>query len=284
MNYRHAFHAGNFADVFKHAILARIIDYLKRKEGAFRVIDTHAGRGEYELSSQESARTGEWISGIGRLLEADLPPAVSDLLAPYLSTIERINGRLELYPGSPLVARRLLRKQDRLSAWELHEEDEKALAGLFEGDYQVRVSRLDGWLVPGAHLPPKEKRGVVLIDPPFEVPGEFDRIAEALVKAHRRWPGGTVMAWYPLKHETAVSDFIATLAEIDLPKLMRCELWLRPPAGGPAFRGCGAIIKNPPFVLYEELETLLPALAKILGGSHEPGCRVDRISGESPHS
>src|SRR5690606_20469670 len=176
MNYRHAYHAGNFADVVKHVVVARLIEYLKLKDKAFRVLDTHAGIGLYDLSSPEAQKTGEWRGGIGRLVRAPLPPTVATLLAPYPDAVRSVNGEgtVERYPGSPLLTRHLLRRQDRLSAIELHPEDAHRLKALFHGDFQTRVMQLDGWLALGAHLPPKEKRGLVLVDPPFEQEGEFD--------------------------------------------------------------------------------------------------------------
>ena len=168
MNYRHAYHAGNFADVVKHAALSRLVEYLKLKDKAFRVVDTHAGIGLYDLSSDEAQKTGEWLGGIGKLLQAGLSAQAKPLLQPYLDAIGAANpqGGMQRYPGSPLIVRHLLRPQDRLSAIELHPQDFQTLKALFAGDFQVRTMELDGWLALGAHLPPKEKRGLVLVDPP----------------------------------------------------------------------------------------------------------------------
>ncbi|TIR04585.1 23S rRNA (adenine(2030)-N(6))-methyltransferase RlmJ, partial [Mesorhizobium sp.] len=168
MNYRHAYHSGNFADVVKHAVLSRLVEYLKQKDKAFRVIDTHAGIGRYDLASVEAGKTGEWQGGIGRLSEAALEPRTAALLQPYLEAVrlENPDGGLRRYPGSPLIVRHLLRQQDRLTAIELHSEDAARLKAVFAGDIQTRVIELDGWLALGAHLPPKEKRGLVLVDPP----------------------------------------------------------------------------------------------------------------------
>ncbi|MGI9400249.1 MAG: 23S rRNA (adenine(2030)-N(6))-methyltransferase RlmJ [Rhizobiaceae bacterium] len=281
MNYRHAYHAGNFADVFKHIILTRVIEYLKRKDGAFRVYDTHAGTGIYDLASPETARTGEWISGIGRLIEVQPGNELADLIGPYLEIVAnyRDGDLLTAYPGSPMIARKLLRKQDRLSLYELHPEDSKKLAAEFAGDYQVRVNQLDGWLVPGAHLPPKEKRGMVLIDPPFEEKGDFGRLATAFEKSHRRWPGGTILAWYPLKHQKAVSGFVDGLKKSNIEKLLRIEFWLEPERTEVKFRGCGLIIKNPPYTLAGELKVILPFLCENLG-TGEAGFRVEQLTDE----
>jgi 23S rRNA (adenine2030-N6)-methyltransferase len=277
MNYRHAFHAGNFADVFKHAVLTRVIEYLKRKDGAFRIHDTHAGRGQYALSSVEAARTGEWIDGIGRVAKADLPAKAADLLQPYLDAVGS-GDPPEAYPGSPLIARRLIRKQDRMSLCELHPEDYEALSALFAGDFQTRVNRLDGWLVAGAHLPPKEARGVVLVDPPFEQVGDFHRIADAMVKAHRRWPGGTVLAWYPVKDPKEVDRFVANLRKSALPDLLRAELRIGVVSPQSGLAACGLIVKNPPYVLSDELRLILPALTKIMARDGEAGWKVEPLS------
>lgn len=184
MNYRHIYHAGNFADVLKHVVLTRLIRYMQKKDGGFRVLDTHAGIGLYDLSSEEAQKTGEWLDGIGKLMEAELGPHVSELLEPYLSAIRELNpeGGIRFYPGSPKLARMLFRPQDRLSAMELHPEDYVRLHRLFEGDHHARITELDGWLALGAHLPPKEKRGIVLVDPPFEEEDEYQRLAEGLEK------------------------------------------------------------------------------------------------------
>ena len=267
MNYRHAFHAGNFADVLKHVVLTRIVEYMKRKPGAFRVIDTHAGIGLYDLSGEEAQRTGEWRDGIGRLMEATLPDDARMLLAPYLDTVRAQNpeGGMRFYPGSPLVARGLLRSIDRLTAIELHPQDAQLLKTHLAGDWQARVIELDGWLALGAHLPPKEKRGLVLVDPPFEKPGEFDRLVDGLLKAHRRWRGGVYGLWYPLKDRAQVEYFRQRLRETGIPAIFDIVLELRPPSTEPRLDGCGMVVVNPPFVLEEEMAVLLPALRKALG-------------------
>lgn len=267
MNYRHAYHAGNFADVMKHAALARIVEYLKQKDKAFRVIDTHAGLGVYDLSSAEAQKTGEWRGGIGRLLEATLPAGAQTLLAPYLDAVRAANpeGGMRRYPGSPAIVRHLLRPQDRLTAIELHPADAAALKARFAGDFQTRVIELDGWLALGAHLPPKEKRGLVLVDPPFEEAGEFDRLAEGLKKAWRRWPGGIYALWYPIKDRKAVEAFRRELAGAGIPKILDLSLEVRPPSAEPRFDGSGLVVVNPPYPLEAEMRTLLPVLAEVVG-------------------
>lgn len=201
MNYRHAYHAGNFAEVVKHAILARVVAHLREKPAAFRLLDTHAGAGLTELAGPEASRTGEWRDGIGRLCAASLDPGVRALLAPYLDAVEGANpgGQLAAYPGSPVLARSWLRPQDRLVACELEPGAAGALRRRMHGDPRVKAVTIDGWTALNAYLPPKERRGAVLIDPPFEDPGEFTRSAEGLARAHRKWATGIYLAWYPIK-------------------------------------------------------------------------------------
>ena len=201
MNYRHAFHAGSFADVFKHAVLCRILHYLRDKPAAFRVIDTHAGAGLYDLTGPEASRGGEWHDGIERLLAAQLPQPVAALLAPYLEVIGALNerGRLKLYPGSPAIARAWLRPQDRLIACELEPQAATALAGHLRGDTRIKTLEIDGWTALSAYVPPPERRGLVLVDPPFEEDGDFHRLSHGLAAAHRKWATGIYALWYPIK-------------------------------------------------------------------------------------
>lgn len=266
MNYRHAYHAGNFADVVKHLVLARIVEYLKRKPGAFRVIDTHAGPGFYDLSSPEAQKTGEWRGGIGRLLEAELPSEAAALAAPYLDAVRSFNRGhpFRFYPGSPVLVRQLLRGADRLTAIELHPGDAFALRTRFSGDWQARVIELNGWLALGAHVPPKEKRGLVLVDPPFEQPGEFERLAEGLARAHRRWRGGSYALWYPIKDLRAVERFREALRDTGIPAMLDIAFEIRQPSPEPRFDGSGMVVVNPPYMLEDELKTLLPALHRVL--------------------
>jgi len=281
MNYRHAFHAGNFADVVKHIILTRLIEYMKKKPGAFRVIDTHAGIGRYDLTSSEAQRSPEWVGGIGKLIEADLPAKAKELVAPYLDVVKAENpGKLKTYPGSPWLARQLFRPQDRLEALELHPEDGWTLSKLFAGDIQARIITLDGWLALNAHLPPKEKRGLVLVDPPFEQPGEFDRLVDGLIKGHRKFATGVFALWYPLKDTRALHDFISALRSTGIPKMLRAEVIIRPSTNPPTLHGSGMIIVNPPFTLEAELRVLLPALARLFGDEGQGRHKLEWIAEE----
>jgi len=283
VNYRHAYHAGNFADVVKHAVLARLVEYLKQKDKAFRVIDTHAGIGLYDLSSEEAQKTGEWQGGIGRLLDATVAPEAAKLLAPYLEAVHAADpdGSLSAYPGSPLIARRLLRRQDRLSAIELHPQDVQALKAVFADDFQVRVTELDGWLALGAHLPPKEKRGLVLVDPPFEQEGEFERLVDGLQRAHKRWPGGIYALWYPIKDRQSVGAFREALAGCGIAKILDIRFEIRRPSREPRLDGTGMIVVNPPYTLETELRIMLPALHALLTEEKGAHWSMEWLAGEA---
>src|SRR5207344_721439 len=201
MNYRHAYHAGNFADVLKHVVLALVIEYMKRKAAPFRVIDVHGGAGRYALTSVEADKTGEWQGGIGRLLGPDarpLPPDVARHLQPYLDAVRRENAgaALDVYPGSPAIALRLMRAQDTLIANELHPEERAHLTAAIGADRRAKVMALDAWVALKSLLPPKERRGIVLIDPPFEEARELDRMVEGLAQGLQRFATGIYLAWY----------------------------------------------------------------------------------------
>lgn len=271
MNYRHAYHAGNFADVLKHLVLTLVIEHLKQKPAPFRVIDTHAGTGLYDLTSIESQKTGEWLSGIARILAEPFAPEVAEILAPYLACIQSGNpdGALSRYPGSPLIARSLLRENDVLVVNELHPQDHAELAGLFARDTQTKVLHLDGWIALKSLLPPKERRGVILVDPPFEEAGELDRLVAGLKDVQRRFATGTVILWYPIKSPGALDRFYAAIAALNLDKILVTELFIRPPTDPGMLNGTGLVIFNPPFTLAAKLRTALPALTSRLAA--EPG-------------
>ena len=263
MNYQHAFHAGNFADVHKHAVLARILSYLKAKPAALRVIDTHAGAGRYDLHGAQATRGGEWQDGIGRLLGRPLPDALRTLLEPYLDVVQNLNpgGRLRVYPGSPLIALALIRPQDRLIACELEPRAAAALEGVLR-DRRAKVLALDGWTALSAYVPPKERRGVVLVDPPFEDGTDFTRLSSALAAAHRKWPTGIYMLWYPIKERDAPDALARRLRKLAIPGVLRCEITMGPPRADAGLVGSGLIVINPPFKLAADLKVLLPALAE----------------------
>jgi 23S rRNA (adenine2030-N6)-methyltransferase len=281
MNYRHVYHAGNFADVLKHLVLTLVLEYLKQKPSPFRVIDTHAGIGLYDLASVEAQKTGEWRHGIGRLLAAsDVPASVTAILAPYLSLVRAENapGDLTRYPGSPLLARRLLRTEDRLVANELHPEDCAALRRLFSRDAQTKVLELDAWIALKSLLPPKERRGVVLVDPPFEQPRELDRLLDGLVEATHRFATGIFLLWYPIKDPAPVAAFHRRARGLDLPKVLVVEQMIRGADDPQRLNGCGLLIVNAPYALAPALNAVLPFLAPLLAQGPGSGWRVDTFS------
>jgi len=277
MNYRHAYHAGNFADVVKHATLVRILLHLGEKATAFRVIDTHAGAGLYDLASAAASRTGEWREGIARLRAAAMPADIQPLVAPYLAAVAAVNpaNALTRYPGSPLIALHLMRPQDRLVACELEPHAAAALAANLRRDARARPVAIDGFMALKAYVPPKERRGVVLIDPPYEAKDEFARLAEALVAAHRKWPTGVFVLWYPITDRAGSDRLAATLHRSNIPKILRAELALPPVEAGKRLAGTGLIIVNPPWRLADELARILPALGAALAPSSDPGVKVD---------
>lgn len=283
MNYRHIYHAGNFADVLKHAVLALIVEHLKLKDAPFRVVDTHAGTGLYDLASDEAQKTGEWRDGIGRILAAESPASIVAILAPYLDVIRAENDGgdgIVRYPGSPLIARRLMRRGDSLVVNEAHPDDAERLAALFAKDRQAKVLALDGWTALKALLPPKERRGLVLIDPPFEEPGEFKRLVHGLVEAHRRFATGTVMLWYPAKDVRTVQTFLRDVAALGIPKLLSAELFVDTPHADSGMVGTGLVILNPPFTLEAKLKDLLPYLATTLARTEGAESRLAWLAGE----
>jgi 23S rRNA (adenine2030-N6)-methyltransferase len=272
MNYRHAFHAGGFADVIKHLVLVRILSYLQEKPAAFRLIDTHAGAGVYDLTSDEARRGGEWLTGIARLMQARFSEAAGPLVAPYLDIVRAFNPPRDLrtYPGSPLIARALLRPQDRLTACEVEPKARKRLIDALRHDPQARVVDLDGWMALPAFVPPNERRGLVLVDPPYEQKDEFERMAEGFAQAFAKWPTGSYLLWYPVKSRRATDALARHVAETAAAaaqpgKCLRLEFSVAPQTAENGLTSAGLLIVNPPWKLAGELKTILPELEKPLG-------------------
>lgn len=266
MNYRHAYHAGNFADVLKHVILARVITYMKLKPQPFRVIDLHAGAGCYDLAGVEAGKTGEWHDGIGRLMNADLPDDVAALLAPYIDTVSALNapGELNDYPGSPLIARALMRDIDTLVANELHPEEVALLKSTLRRS-NCTITTLDAWTAIKSLLPPQERRGVVLIDPPFEKSDEFDRLVDALRDGLQRFANGVYIVWYPIKNAAAADRLVARAGQLGCTKLLDVRLRIGEVFPGLGLTETGVLLINPPFSLQGELSAVLPELVACLG-------------------
>src|ERR1700710_610161 len=272
MNYRHAFHAGGFADVIKHIVLVRILTHLQEKPAGFRVIDSHAGAGVYDLTGEEARRGGEWLTGIARIMQARFSESTAPLLKPYLDIIRTFNPQRDLvaYPGSPLIARALLRPQDRLGACEGEPKARQGLIQALRRDRQGRVVALDGWVALPAFVPPKERRGLVLIDPSFEQKDEFERLASGFAQAFAKWPTGSYLLWYPVKSRRATDSLARHVTEVvsagtSPGKCLRLEFRVAPQTADAALASAGLLIVNPPWTLAGELRAMLPELEKPLG-------------------
>jgi 23S rRNA (adenine2030-N6)-methyltransferase len=274
MNYRHAFHAGNFADVFKHTLLIGLLEALRAKPAAFCYVDTHAGRGLYDLRGEQAVRTREAADGVQRLLAAgELPAALRD----YLDRIRAINpeGEIAHYPGSPLLARALLREQDRAILCELQEDEAVAMRTALHGDARCAIHHRDGYAALKALLPPPQKRGLVLIDPPFEAQaGEYAAIEKALEAAFRRWPNAIYAVWYPIKRREAIAPFHRWLRGVHAEVLV-AELLIRPDHSPLRLNGCGAAIVNPPWQFDRAVEAWLPTAQRLLAADPGAGSRVE---------
>jgi 23S rRNA (adenine2030-N6)-methyltransferase len=269
VNYRHAFHAGNFADLLKHALLVRLVRALQRKETGFLFVDTHAGRGRYDLSlageGDTRARRPEWPDGIGRLWErGDLPGALRDYLE-VARRFDRGRGNLtaepRFYPGSPRIVRAIARPQDRLELWEKHPAECAALRAEFEGERRVSVHEADGSGAMRACLPPPERRALVLIDPPYEAPGEWRAVSAALAQGLGRFPGGAYAVWYPLTERARAEGLLESIGRLGAPSLA-AELLVGP--GLPGLGGCGVAVVNPPWKFDGEAESILGYLCSVL--------------------
>jgi 23S rRNA (adenine2030-N6)-methyltransferase len=272
MNYRHSFHAGNFADVLKHAALIGMLDALQAKPAALCYVDTHAARGLYDLRGEQALKTQEHADGVQRLLHA---PALPMALQRYVDIVHEFQPPGErdvvLYPGSPLIARRLMREQDRAVLCELHEEEATALRKALGGDARCALHQRDGYAAMKALLPPAQKRGLVLIDPPFEAQaGEFVQIQDALANAFMRWPNATYAIWYPIKLRETILPFHRWLhRNAGSADVLVAELLLHPDNSGLRLNGCGLAIINPPWKFDRALQEWLPALKELVAqGPH----------------
>lgn len=270
--YRHLFHAGKFADVFKHALLTRLLLLLARKDKPFLYLDTHAGTGLYDLSHPWARKLAEYEDGIARLWRRrDIP----ELLRPYVEAVHADNpgGDLRFYPGSPRIARRFLRAGDRMALSELNRDDCAKLASLFEHDKQVVVRCMDGYQALKAFLPPKERRGLVLVDSSFDRSGEFARLTEGLALSHKRFATGVYALWYPLMEPTALHAFERGIRATEIRKILQLEFSVLPESWTVSLRGCGLLVVNPPHGFAAEAKSLLEWLRPVLaeGGVSSPG-------------
>ena len=277
MNYRHAFHAGNFADVFKHAVLLALLDALTTKDKPLCHLDAHAGAGRYSLDDPQAQKTGEWHEGIGRLFDLPQPPPP---LRRYVDAIRACNpdGALRVYPGSPLLAANALRSNDRLVLCELQDDEAAALRALFRNDARAHVHVRDGYAAMKALLPPVERRGLVLIDPPFEQQAQEFRVIEAaLVAAHARWPTGAYAVWYPIKQRAAIRPFERWLGARGWRDVLLAELLVRADDSPLRLNGCGIAIVNAPWQFDVALAAMLPALKSTLSQGHGASHRLQRL-------
>jgi len=281
VKYRHACHAGNFADVVKHVVLVAALMRLAEKERPLFLLETHAGRGRYDLTAKAGA--AEAAAGILRLAAAE-PPAPSAAIARYLAIVRQFNrsgAPPACYPGSPLIAAALLRPQDRAAFCEIVATEAELLRGEFRRDARVGVHCRDGFEALKALLPPREKRGLVLIDPPYEETGaDFARVAAALAQASARWPQGTFIAWYPIKQGVVAARFHRQLAQAGVERLLAAELCIHPDDSRAGLNGSGLVIVNPPYRLDQDLEAALPALHRVLSPAGAGRTRVAVIAGE----
>ena len=280
MNYRHGFHAGNFADVLKHALLARLLSHFMRKNARFRVLDTHAGEGAYDLFSEEAERTGEWRGGVGRLADlSGAAPEARDLLAPYIDALGPfVDGRPRIYPGSPLLAQGFLGEHDRAIFCELREDAFAALRRRFARDKRIKTINLDGYTAAGAFVPPVERRGLVLIDPPFEQPNEFRAMFNAFRAAYRKWPTGVYVLWHPVKDLAQTKSFVESFREAGIRRVLRIELCVG--GTGERLNRAGLVVVNPPFGFEADARAMLPFLAERLAQGPGAGFVVEEVAGE----
>ncbi|OGT35528.1 MAG: hypothetical protein A3F11_11485 [Gammaproteobacteria bacterium RIFCSPHIGHO2_12_FULL_37_14] len=268
MNYHHSYHAGNFADVVKHVILIELITFLKKKSAAFCYIDTHAGSGYHDLFAEFAAKNKEYLNGIEKIIQQPDPPS---FITNYLHCIQKINNQLthtsdssqRFYPGSSMIAQYFMRPQDRMITCELQPQVYQSLKTVFFNNQQVATHHLDGYLALKAFIPPREQRGLVLIDPPYENPDEFKQIAQSLPLVFKRWQNGILMIWYPIKNEHQVTRFLRTIKQaIEQPVLIN-ELTIYADLSQ-HLNGCGVIIINPPWSFDQSMNKILPWLWKTL--------------------
>ena len=278
MNYRHEFHAGNFADVLKHVFLARILLYLRRKEKPFRFIDSHAGAGLYDLTGPEAARSNEARDGIARLLEGADLGAAAELLAPYLEAV-RAAGAPQFYPGSPLIAQKFLRAQDKAIFCEMLPQAAERLRRSLGRDLRTKAIEIDGYQGLKAFVPPPERRGLVLIDPPYERRDEYERVFDTLGACLSKWAGGIFMIWQPVKEPDVVDSFCRAVADL-APESLRVDLQVEAPAPGRPLARTGLVIVNPPYVLEDEARNILPVLTRLLARGPEAKFSLQHFGGE----
>lgn len=279
LSYRHAFHAGNFADVLKHLVLIQVIEHLKKKDKPFCYIDTHAGPGIYDLASDFALKNREFENGIGRLWQRDdLPSAI----AHYLDIVGVFNPSptLHRYPGSPLIAQYLLRKQDRMFCFELHSTDAHQLIALFDKDRRVKTAHADGLKDCLGLMPPSQHRGLVLIDPSYEVKSDYDAVVNTLIKLYKRFPGGTYALWYPVVDRSRIRHLERLLLLSGIKDIQLYELAVTADHRRAGMTACGMIVVNPPWTLTGVMADCLPWLCNVLQWNHQGSHRIKMLTEE----
>ncbi|KLN47505.1 ribosomal RNA large subunit methyltransferase J [Providencia rettgeri] len=263
LSYRHSFHAGNHADVLKHTVQSLIIESLKEKEKPFLYLDTHSGAGRYQLTGEHAEKTGEYLDGIARIWEQ---PDLPEELLPYMNIVRRLNdgGRLRYYPGSPLLAKFLLREQDKLVLTELHTSDYPLLRGEFLKDRRAQVSREDGYQQLKSKLPPHSRRGFALMDPPYEMKSDYEAVVKAVAEGYKRFATGTYAIWYPVVLRQQIKRMVNQLEATGIRKILQIELAVRPDSDQRGMTASGMIVINPPWKLEQQMRNVLPWLHKTL--------------------
>ncbi|EKE6108338.1 TPA: 23S rRNA (adenine(2030)-N(6))-methyltransferase RlmJ [Vibrio cholerae] len=263
LSYRHSFHAGNHADVLKHIVQSLILNSLQQKEKPFVYHDTHSGVGRYDLTHEWSEKTGEYKQGIARVWQQDNIPAELD---SYLDAIRQLNQgeTLRYYPGSPRVARAHLREQDRMVLTELHPSDYPLLEQEFHRDRQVSIYKEDGFARLKASLPPQERRGLVLIDPPYELAKEYRDVVQAIAQSYKRWATGIYAIWYPVVNRCDIDDMLEGLQGLGIRKILQIELGVAPDTNERGMTASGMIVINPPWTLESQMQTILPFLKQAI--------------------
>ncbi len=279
LSYRHSYHAGNFADVMKHVVLTALLKYLTRKDTKFCYIDTHAGAGGYDLHSERARKTGESDLGIAKLWEVNDPP---EGVAAYLALIHQFNpsGRLVKYPGSPWIATQILRQQDRLLLCELHSSDFPLLQNMFAKDRRVYCYEEDGYRFSKGLVPPIERRGLVLMDPSYELQDEYDTAITSIAKMHRQFSTGTYALWYPILDERRTAQLRRHFEALKIPDVLHLELRVADHQSLPGMYGSGMIVINPPWTLRTAMEAALPYLVSKLGINDKAAFRIDQWADE----
>ena len=263
LSYRHSYHAGNHADVLKHIVLTLCINSLKEKEKPFLYLDTHSGAGRYLLQSEHSEKTGEYLSGINLIWQQSETP---ELLNTYLSVLKRYNpfDNLKYYLGSPLIAKQLLREQDKINLTELHPTDYPLLRQEFSKDKRAKVLREDGFAQLKSKLPPESRRGIVLIDPSYEIKDDYQKIPKALLEAYKRFATGIYLIWYPVVSRTQTQKMIDEIVNLGIKKISQFEFAIKPDNNQKGMTASGMIVINPPWKLQQQMQTIMPWLKNTL--------------------